>query len=106
MRILRSRADRRRWSRRLIDDETRDFVEQNGSKFMVGIQYHDEALVRTLEANRIPFVKLEGADAIKDSKENVWGAHWTPEGQKDVADRIYGLLAANGVVRGKPAAGN
>jgi hypothetical protein len=28
MRILRSRADRRRWSRRLIDDETRDFVEQ------------------------------------------------------------------------------
>lgn len=27
MRIFRSRGDKRRWSRRLIDDETRDFVE-------------------------------------------------------------------------------
>ena len=42
----------------------RDFVEGNGSKFMVGIQYHDEALARYLEASRIPFVKLEGADFI------------------------------------------
>ena len=76
----------------------RDFVEGNGSKFMVGIQYHDEALVRYLEANRIPFVKLEGADYIKPSKENLWGPHWTPEGQRDVADRIYGMLAANKVI--------
>ncbi len=28
MRIFRSRGDKRRWSRRLIDEETRDFVEQ------------------------------------------------------------------------------
>ena len=28
MRFFRSRGDKRRWSRRLIDDETRDFVEQ------------------------------------------------------------------------------
>ncbi len=84
----------------------RDFVAQNGSKFMVGIQYRDEALVRVLEQNRIPFVKLDGADAIKDSKDNVWGAHWTPEGQRDVAERIYGMLSANGVMRGKPAVGN
>ena len=27
MRILRSRADKRRWSRRLVDDETREFVD-------------------------------------------------------------------------------
>ena len=81
----------------------RDFVEGNGGKFMVGIQYHDEALYRYLEANRIPFVKLEGADFIKPSKENVWGPHWTPEGQKDVADRIYGMLAANKVVPAKAA---
>jgi hypothetical protein len=83
----------------------RDFVEGNGAKFMVGIQHHDAALVRYLEANRIPFVKLEGADYIKDFKENVWGAHWTPEGQQDVAERIYDMLSANGVVRAK-AAGN
>ena len=77
----------------------RDFVEGNGGKFMVGIQDHDEALAAYLKANRIPFVGLEGADFIKPSKANVWGPHWTPEGQKDVADRIYGMLAANGVVR-------
>jgi hypothetical protein len=73
---------------------------------MVGIQYHDEALVRFLEANGIPFVKLEGADFIKPSKENVWGPHWTPEGQKDVAERIFGLLSANNVIPAKPAQGN
>ena len=28
MRFFKSRGDKRRWSRRLIDDETRDFVEQ------------------------------------------------------------------------------
>jgi hypothetical protein len=84
----------------------RDFVEGNGSKFMVGIQHHDEALVSYLEINRIPFVRLEGADFIKNFKENVWGAHWTPEGQKDVAERIYGMLAANGVMRAKPASTN
>jgi hypothetical protein len=77
----------------------RGFVEGNGSKLMVAIQLRDEALVRYLEANRIPFVKLEGADFIPDFKENVWGPHWTPEGQKDVAERIYGMLAANGVGR-------
>jgi hypothetical protein len=84
----------------------RDFVDGNGSKFMVAIQYRDEALARYLEAQRIPFVKLEGADSIKDSRENVWGAHWTPEGQKDVAARIYGMLSANGVVSAKPPSGN
>jgi hypothetical protein len=73
---------------------------------MVAIQYRDEALARYLEAQRIPFVKLEGADSIKDSRENVWGAHWTPEGQKDVAARIYGMLSANGVVSAKPPSGN
>lgn len=84
----------------------RDFVEGNGGKFMVGIQWHDERLDRHLTANRIPFVSLDGADFIKPSPQNVWGPHWTPEGQKDVADRIYGMLAANGVMKAKPAANN
>jgi hypothetical protein len=77
-------------SQRKADLKIRDFVEGNGSKFMVGIQYHDDGLVGYLAANRIAFVKLEGADFIKDSTENIWGPHWTPEGQKDVAERIYG----------------
>lgn len=91
-------------SEKLIS-KIRDYVESNGGKFMVGIQWHDEALYRYLEANRIPFVKLEGADFIKPSPENGWGPHWTPEGQKDVADRIYGMLAANKVVPAKAAEG-
>ena len=81
----------------------REFVEANGARFMVGITHRDEALVRFLEANRIPLVELEGADFIKPSKENIWGAHWTPEGQKDVAERIYGMLSANGIVRADAA---
>jgi hypothetical protein len=84
----------------------REFVEGNGGKFMVGIQHHDEALARYLKEKQIPFVSLNGADFIKPSKENVWGAHWTPEGQKDVADRIFGMLSANGVVRQAPVQGN
>ncbi|MGH6755091.1 MAG: hypothetical protein ACREDP_23265, partial [Bradyrhizobium sp.] len=84
----------------------RDFVESNGAKFMVGIQYRDEALARYLEASKIPFVKLEGAAFIEAGRKgNLWGEHWTPEGQKDVANRIYGLLSANGVA-GAKAAGN
>jgi len=82
----------------------REFVEGNGGKFMVGIQYHDEALVRYLEASRIPFVKLEGADYIKE--DNSGGPHWTPAGQRDVADRIFGMLSANGIVRGGPVRTN
>lgn len=83
----------------------REFVEGNGGKFMVGIQWHDEALVRYLEANKIPFVGLDGADYLKAFKENVWGPHWTPEGQKDVAERIYEMLSANKVIPAKAGEG-
>jgi len=74
----------------------REFVEGKGAKFFVGIQHHDEALAAYLEANRIPFAKLEGAPFYAQG----FGPHWTPEGQKVVADRIFGMLSANGVVRG------
>jgi hypothetical protein len=90
-----------------IVGKMRDYVEANGGKFMVGIQHHvpthDEPLARYLEANRIPYVSLIGADPIPPSSENVWGPHWTPKGQADVAERIYGMFAANGVVRASAA---
>lgn len=81
----------------------RELVEGNGAKFMVGIQTtaSDQTLVPYLEANRIPFVKLAGADYIREAKS--WGPHWTPAGQKDVAERIFGMLSANNVVQAKPA---
>jgi len=81
----------------------REFVEGNGAKFLVGIQYHDEALVRYLEANRIPFVQLEGAAFYAGGG---FGNHWTPEGHKVVAERILRLLSANNIVHDKAAAQN
>jgi hypothetical protein len=74
----------------------REFVEGNGGKFLVGIQHHDDALVAYLQANNIPFVKLEGAPFYT---QGGFGPHWTPEGQRFVADRILGLLSANHVIQ-------
>jgi hypothetical protein len=74
----------------------REFIEGNGGKFLVGIQHRDEALVRYLQANRIPFAKLEGAAFYTSGG---WGEHWTPEGHKDVAERILRLLSSNDIVR-------
>ncbi len=80
----------------------REFVEGNGAKFLVGIQHHDEALVRYLEANRIPFAKLYGAAFYTSG----FGPHWTPEGHKFVAERLLGLLSANNIVHHDGAAQN
>lgn len=81
-----------------IIGKMREFVEANGAKFMVGIQstLGDQSLIPFLQSGRIPFVTLAGADYIKETKG--WGPHWTPAGQKDVAERIFGMLVANGVV--------
>src|SRR5258708_5956892 len=40
--------------------QMREFVEAGGAKFMVGLQYRDDALIRHLQASRIPFVTLDG----------------------------------------------
>jgi len=78
----------------------REFVEANGAKFFVGIQDHDDALAAYLEAKRIPFAKLQGAPFFTQG----WGPHWTPEGQKIVAERIFGMLSANNIIHGNVAA--
>ncbi len=82
----------------------REFVEGNGAKFMVGIQYRDEALAHYLETNRIPFAKLEGAPFYSEAVG--FGPHWTSEGHKFVAERILGLLSANNIVHRDAAAHN
>jgi hypothetical protein len=79
---------------RLVD-AIRDFVEASGSRFMVGLQTADERLVRHLEAKHIPFVAFDGAPAYPGAGI---GGHWTPEGHKVVAERLIGLLSANGVI--------
>ena len=78
------------------------FVEGNGARFLVGIQYHDEALASHLAAKGIPFAKLEGAPHYATG----WGPHWTPEGHEVVADRIFSLLAANRLLGNDVAAQN
>jgi hypothetical protein len=80
---------------RLID-MTREFVEANGAKFLVGLQTTDPRLVRHLEANHIPFVTFDGAAFYPGASV---GGHWTPDGHKFVADRILGMLSANRLVR-------
>jgi len=72
----------------------RDFVESHGARFLVGVQLNDVALIRHLEASRIPYVALDGAAAY--SAES--GAHWTPEGHQFVAQRLQRLLTENGVL--------
>jgi len=83
-----------------IISKIREFVEANGARLMVGIQssVDDQSLIPYLRTNRIPFVSLAGADYIKGKG---WGPHWTPDGQKDVAERILGMLVQNGVVPAK-----
>ena len=85
---------------RLVD-KIRQFVEANGSKFLVGLQTTDAALVRHLEAARIPFVSFDGAASYPGASV---GGHWTPEGHKLVADRLFGLLSVNAVIGAKRAA--
>jgi hypothetical protein len=82
-------------------DKIKQFVEANGGKFLVGLQASDAALIRHLEAARIPFVGFDGAAAYPGAS---LGAHWTPEGHKFVAARLLGLLSENGVMEPERAA--
>jgi hypothetical protein len=76
----------------------RDFVEANGAKFLVGLQYIDPDLIRHLQANRIAFTSFDGAAFYPGASA---GSHWTPEGHKLVAERVLGLLAENNIVQGE-----
>jgi hypothetical protein len=78
---------------RLVD-KMREFVEANGARFFVGLQATDAELVRHLQAKRIPFVSFDDAEIYPGAL----GGHWTPDGQKLVAERMFGLLAENNVI--------
>jgi hypothetical protein len=76
---------------RLVDEMAR-FVTANGAKFFVGVQSVDEPLMRHLSDRKIPFVSFDGAPFYAGESE---GGHWTPEGHKVVADKLFGLLSAS-----------
>jgi hypothetical protein len=79
----------------------RDFVEGNGAKFLVGLQYTDPGLISNLQENRIPFVRFDGAEFYPGASA---GAHWTPEGHKLVAERVLGLLSENNIAEAELSA--
>jgi hypothetical protein len=76
----------------------RDFVQARGARFLVGLQYRDPELIRYIQAERIPFVGFDGAEFYPGAAE---GTHWTPNGQKLVAERVLGLLSDNNIVETK-----
>jgi GDSL-like Lipase/Acylhydrolase family len=72
----------------------REFVEAHGARLMVGLQRSDDKLIQHLQAERIPFVTFNDAEAYSDR----FGAHWTPAGHKLVAERLLRLLSENNVI--------
>jgi hypothetical protein len=65
------------------------------------MQKTDATLVRHLEERHIPFVTFDGAEELPGDGA---GGHWTPEGHKLVAERLFGLLSANHLVGNQPRA--
>jgi hypothetical protein len=72
----------------------RDFAAARGARLLVGLQLHDDKLVRYLQAEKIPFVTFDSAEVYSGHS----GAHWTPAGHQLVADRMLELLAENRIV--------
>jgi hypothetical protein len=78
----------------------REFVEAHGARLIVGLQWRDDKLIKHLEAEKIPFVGFDGAEAYPERH----GAHWTPAGHRLVAKRMLRLLTDNNIVQADHAA--
>jgi hypothetical protein len=78
-----------------VIDEMRAFVEQNGAKFLVGLQRTDTGLMQHFHASQIPFVTFDDAEFYPGASV---GGHWTPNGHALVAERLMSLLADNKIV--------
>ena len=83
---------------RLVD-EIRQFVETNGAKFLVGLQYDDSDLAGHLKSTGVPFTTFDGAESYPGAAA---GNHWTPEGHRLVARRLLRLLSDNNIVQPAP----
>ena len=58
------------------------------------LELSDEKLIQHLQAERIPFVSFDRAEAYS----SLYGAHWTPAGYRLVAECLFGLLVENNMV--------
>jgi hypothetical protein len=72
----------------------REFVEAHGARLLVGLQAKDDKLIEHLQAERIPFVTFDGAEAYSD----IYGSHWTPNGHRLVAERLLKLLSESNAI--------
>jgi lysophospholipase L1-like esterase len=79
-------------------DMMRERVEARQKKFLIGLQRHDAALEAFLRQRGIPFTDFDGAAAFDRD-----GNHWTPQGQKLVAERLQALLVDAGGFASPPA---
>jgi len=70
----------------------RDFVQANGARFLVGLQYADPALEPFLAAQKIPYTRFDGAESLPGM------THWSPRGHAAVAERLMTLFAAEHVI--------
>jgi hypothetical protein len=70
-----------------------DYAEARGAKFLVGLQLPDAALMQHLKARQIPFTSFEDAEAYGPDNSG----HWTPAGNRLVADRLLRFFGENGI---------
>jgi hypothetical protein len=77
-----------------IVSKIHEFVRAHGARLVVGLQSSDGGLIQHLQAEQIPFVTFDGAAAYSD----LYGAHWTPDGHRLVAERLLALLSENNIV--------
>ena len=67
----------------------------HGARLIMGLQSSDSELMLYLRNEKIPFVTFDGAEAYSDR----YGSHWTPEGHRLVAERLFKLLSENNISR-------
>jgi hypothetical protein len=72
-----------------------EFVEAHGAKLIVGLQLSDAKLIEHLHDKNISFISFDGAEAYS----NLYGGHWTPTGNRLVAERLSSLLSETNIVQ-------
>jgi hypothetical protein len=88
-----------RYPKTIVPDPTtqlvgmmRDYVNERGATFLVGLQKADPALEPFLAEQKIPFVRFDDADIIPGD------GHWNSRGHVTVAGRLVELFKAQGLV--------
>lgn len=72
----------------------REFVASRGAKFAVGVQRNEPQLEAYLRRESIPHASFEGAELYDSSR------HWTPEGNRLLAQRLLALFSETGLLNG------